>query len=133
MDALFMARQSDIEAEIKGRIEAFNATQATQLEQELFKQRKRLVDAERALQVKVTKKASEDVRIATNKIWELLPGTHPKGAVARLKRMLASLHLPAPQRDGHGRPWTRDPIGWSLQSKAEAGTSPTLRPAGRAR
>lgn len=68
MDALFMAPQSDLEAEIKGRIEAFNATQATQFEQELFKQRKRLVDAERALQVKVTKKASEDVRIATNKI-----------------------------------------------------------------
>ena len=68
MDALFMAPQSDLEAEIKGRIEAFNATQATQLEQELFKQRKRLVDGERALQVKVTKKANEDVRIATNKI-----------------------------------------------------------------
>ncbi|VTU28727.1 hypothetical protein [Variovorax sp. RA8] len=30
--------------------------------------RKRLVDGERSLQVKVTKKAAEDVRIATNKI-----------------------------------------------------------------
>ena len=37
-------------------------------------------------------------RIATSKLWDRLPGTHPKGAVARLKRMLASLHLPAPQR-----------------------------------
>ena len=33
MDALFMAPQSDLEAEIKGRIEAFNATQATQFVQ----------------------------------------------------------------------------------------------------
>ncbi|CAN7388385.1 SOS response-associated peptidase family protein [Variovorax sp. LjRoot84] len=68
MDALFMAPQSDIEAEIKARIEAFNAAQSTKIEQELFKQRKRLVDGERALQVKVTKKAAEDVRIATHKI-----------------------------------------------------------------
>jgi putative SOS response-associated peptidase YedK len=63
-----MTPQSEAEAQIRGCIEAFNSRQATQLEQELFKQRKRLVDAERALQVKVTKKASEDVRIATNKI-----------------------------------------------------------------
>jgi putative SOS response-associated peptidase YedK len=68
MDALFMTPQSDVEEEIKARILAFNAKQATQLEQELFKQRKRLVDAERSLQVKVTKKATEDVRIATSKI-----------------------------------------------------------------
>src|ERR1700741_1354231 len=58
MDALFMVPESDLEAEIKTRIEAFNAAQSTLLEQELFKQRKRLADGERALQVKVTKKAS---------------------------------------------------------------------------
>jgi putative SOS response-associated peptidase YedK len=68
MDAFFMTPQTDIEEEIRARIEAFDAKQATQLEQELFKQRKRLVDAERSLQVKVTKKATEDVRIATNRI-----------------------------------------------------------------
>src|SRR5439155_1534604 len=38
-------------------------------------------------------------RIAKSKLWEHLPaGSHPKSAVARVKRMLASLHLPAPQR-----------------------------------
>jgi asparagine synthase (glutamine-hydrolysing) len=37
-------------------------------------------------------------RIARSKLWEHLPGTHPKSAAARVKRMLASLHLPAPQR-----------------------------------
>jgi len=38
------------------------------LEQEIFKQRKRLADAERALAVKPTKKAAEDQRIATSKV-----------------------------------------------------------------
>jgi len=37
-------------------------------------------------------------RIAQSKLWERLPGTHPKSAAARIKRMLASLHLPPAQR-----------------------------------
>jgi asparagine synthase (glutamine-hydrolysing) len=36
--------------------------------------------------------------IATSKLWEKLPGTHPKSPGARIKRMLASLHLPAAAR-----------------------------------
>src|SRR5690606_1985165 len=38
------------------------------LTQEVFSQRKRVADAERALQVKETKQAREDVRIGTNKV-----------------------------------------------------------------
>lgn len=68
MDALFLDPQSEEEREIKGLIDAFNAEQASKLEQELFKQRKRLADAERSLQVKTTKKATDDVRIAADKI-----------------------------------------------------------------
>jgi hypothetical protein len=68
IDAEFLNPKNDEEREIKALIDAFNASQATKLEQELFKQRKRLVDAERSLQVKETKKATEDLRIATNKI-----------------------------------------------------------------
>ncbi|VTU39571.1 hypothetical protein H6CHR_05526 [Variovorax sp. PBL-H6] len=72
VDAAFMNPESDEEREIKRLIEAFDTEQAMALEQDLFKQRKRLVDAERKLQVKVTKKAAEDVRIATAKIeWGL--------------------------------------------------------------
>ena len=41
------------------------------LQQELFKQKKRQADAERALQTKVTKKAQEDLRISTDKISKL--------------------------------------------------------------
>lgn len=47
------------------------AQRETELQQELFKQKKRLADAERALQTKVTKKATEDQRIATSKISKL--------------------------------------------------------------
>ena len=53
------SRQTDDEREIKTLIDAFDAEQATKLEQELFKQRKRLADAERTLQTKTTKAALE--------------------------------------------------------------------------
>ena len=50
------------------------------LEQEMFKQAKRVADGERALQSKVTKKAQEDVRIGTNKV------SNAKRQIADLKR-----------------------------------------------
>lgn len=65
---------------IAASIEAWNAQQVTELEQLLFRQRKRLVDAERTLRTKTTKKALDDQRIATSKInWA-------KGKVADLRR-----------------------------------------------
>jgi len=72
MDAAFAQPQADEERQIKQLIDRFNAEQTTQLEQELFKQRKRLADAERTLLTKTTKAASESKRIATDKIeWAL--------------------------------------------------------------
>jgi len=72
MDAAFDDPRSDDERTIHALIREFNAQQATQLEQELFKQRKRLADAERTLLTKTTKAASESKRIATDKIeWAL--------------------------------------------------------------
>lgn len=68
VDAAFANPTTCQEREIKGLIDDFNAQQATALEQDLFKQRKRLADAERSLQTKTTKKATEDVRIASDKI-----------------------------------------------------------------
>lgn len=53
---------------IRQAIAEWSEDQATKLEQELFKQKKRLVEAERMLQTKTTKKALEDQRIATDKI-----------------------------------------------------------------
>ena len=52
-------------------IEQYRAKQARAWEQELFKQRKRLVDAQRKLQIKETKAARNDERIATEKMAAL--------------------------------------------------------------
>jgi putative SOS response-associated peptidase YedK len=80
MDAAFADPQRDEERQIKAMIDAFDAQQATSLEQELFKQRKRLADAERTLQTKTAKAATESKRIATDKIkWCL-------GKLADLRR-----------------------------------------------
>jgi putative SOS response-associated peptidase YedK len=53
-------------------IAKFGEAESIKLEQELFKQRRRLVDAERSLQTKATKAALESQRIARNKIdWAM--------------------------------------------------------------
>ncbi|MEO7326802.1 MAG: SOS response-associated peptidase family protein [Dokdonella sp.] len=72
IDAWFANPRNDDERQIKALIDTFNASQASKLEQELFKQRKRLADAERTLQTRTTKKAIEDQRIATNKVDQIL-------------------------------------------------------------
>ena len=80
MDVPFLTPKSEREREIKAAIEAYAAQQTTKLEQEIFKQRKRLADAERSLLTKSTKKAADDQRIATSKIeWA-------KGKLADLNR-----------------------------------------------
>lgn len=66
--------------QIRGHISAYEKTHAEKWEQELFKQRKRLADAERALATKVTKTAQEHVRIASAKVEQL------KGWLADLRR-----------------------------------------------
>jgi len=72
MDAAFAEPKSDGERQVKALIDEFNASQTAKLEQEVFKQKKRLADAQRTLQTKMTKKAQEDQRIATDKItWSL--------------------------------------------------------------
>jgi len=56
------------EPEIKALIDQFDLAQTADLERELFKQRKRLADAERTLLTKTTKSVSETRRIATDKV-----------------------------------------------------------------
>ena len=68
MEDAFSDPQTDAEREVKSLIDAFKAEQATKFEQELFKQRKRLADAERTLQTRTTKAATESQRIAAEKI-----------------------------------------------------------------
>ena len=78
-DAFFDPQTSD-EREIKALIDEFSCQQATKFEAEVFKQKKRLADAERALETKTTKAAVESQRIATDKVKQLL------GRLADLKR-----------------------------------------------
>ncbi|AUT65072.1 SOS response-associated peptidase family protein [Paraburkholderia terrae] len=68
IDDSFGSPQSDDEREIRDLIDRYNADQAKTLEEELFKQRARLVAAERTLQTRQTKAATESKRIAGDKI-----------------------------------------------------------------
>ncbi len=80
MDDAFLRAGTPETSEIARSIAAWNTQQSSELEQLLFRQRKRLVDAERILQTKTTKKALDDQRIASNKIdWA-------KGKLSDLRR-----------------------------------------------
>ncbi|PRY06001.1 SOS response-associated peptidase family protein [Paraburkholderia sp. BL25I1N1] len=90
MEDAFAEPQTDADRQIKAAIDRFNAAQSSKLEQGLFKQRKRLADAERTLQTKITKAATESQRIATDKIsWALgkledIQRTTPKAHDSRI-------------------------------------------------
>jgi hypothetical protein len=73
VDAWFTPDGNGDQAKIADMVETFNDKEAAKFEQELFKQKKRLADAERSLQKKETKKALNDQRVATDKI-EWAPG-----------------------------------------------------------
>jgi hypothetical protein len=66
MEAPFLVPQNDAENRIKESITAFSDEQTAKLEQDLFKQRTRLADAERTLLSKTTKAAAESKRIAAD-------------------------------------------------------------------
>lgn len=80
LDLYFASSQDEGEQKIRDLIGTFTAQQAAEWEAELFKQRRRLADAERTLQTKTTKAATESRRIATDKVEWLL------GKLADLRR-----------------------------------------------
>jgi putative SOS response-associated peptidase YedK len=67
-EANFDEPSTDQEHRIKAAIDEHRSRLATKLEKDLFSQKTRLVNAERSLKEKETKKAREDVRISTTKI-----------------------------------------------------------------
>lgn len=72
MEDAFLAAQTGIEVEIRALIESWRTGQAAQLEQMLFAQNKRLAEAERKLQTRVTQAATESRRIASDKMaWAM--------------------------------------------------------------
>jgi putative SOS response-associated peptidase YedK len=70
-EANFDEPVNEQERKIKAAIDEHRSRAATKFEKELFSQKTRLVNAARSLKVKETKKAREDVRIATSKIETL--------------------------------------------------------------
>jgi len=69
---VYILRMQDERARLSQTyIERYRAQQAHVWEQELFKQRKRLMDAQRKLQTKETKAARNEERIATGKVAAL--------------------------------------------------------------
>jgi putative SOS response-associated peptidase YedK len=70
-EANFDQPTTDQERRIKGAIDEHRSRVASKMEKDLFTQKTRLVNAQRSLQEKETKKAREDVRIATTKIEAL--------------------------------------------------------------
>lgn len=82
--AFLQPPRNDAEASAKEAIEAYRRLKVPEWEAEIFQQRKRFADAERALAMKVTKKAQTDLRVSQNKIsqrmrWlDDIRGTNPK-------------------------------------------------------
>src|ERR1700737_1897326 len=71
-EANFSEPANERERRIKEAIDVHRSRMATKIEKDLFSQKTRLVNAERSLKEKETKKAREDVRIATAKIATLM-------------------------------------------------------------
>lgn len=76
----FQHPTNDDEQRVKDLIDQFHAEEGMRVEQEVFKQRARLADAQRKLEKKVTKTALEAQRIASAKIEQF------RGWLADLKR-----------------------------------------------
>jgi putative SOS response-associated peptidase YedK len=93
-EANFEEPRNEDERRIKAAIDEHRSRTATKLEGDLFAQKTRLVNAERALLLKETRKAREDVRIATAKIESLsaklgdLRRTEPKARDDRIFPMV---------------------------------------------
>lgn len=67
----FRRPKTDDERKIHDWIEAWRGHEAQRLQEETFKQARRLADANRALESKETKTALNEQRIATNKVEQL--------------------------------------------------------------
>ena len=90
LDRNFDNPKSDDERSIKALVDEYRDVTVSQLETEIFAQRKRLADAERKLLAKETKAARESQRIATSKVtaalerMSLLKGVQPHELDARI-------------------------------------------------
>ncbi len=72
MDIAFLNPKTDEERQIFEMIKEFDSKRTTQLEQDLFKLKARLADADRKLQIKETASALKEKRVVTDKIAKTL-------------------------------------------------------------
>lgn len=99
----FMDLQDPRAAHARELIEAHRKQAASQWERDLFAAKKRLADAELKLQVKVTKTAQNEVRIASNKIEDLtrrLSDLHRTESKLRDERIFAKHYTAVIIREG---------------------------------
>jgi putative SOS response-associated peptidase YedK len=68
LESNFNGPQSEIEQRTQAHIYAYRSKLAALWEKDLFRQKKRLADAQRSLKDKETRKARDDERVATSKI-----------------------------------------------------------------
>lgn len=107
MDLAFLEAADAEAVDIRAHIDAWNSALVTRSEQELFKQARRLADAERKLALKETKAALNDRRIAGNKIVQLkrwiADGTRTQHDPARDDRIFPDWHAPVLVEEGGRR------------------------------
>ncbi len=109
LEANFDQPTADVERRIKDQIDAFRGREAKKWEADVFKQKKRLADAERSLKTKETKKAREDIRIATDKIerqLERLSNLHRTKASETDTQIFPMVYAPVILEEG-GKRWIR--------------------------
>ena len=103
MDAAFAKAGAPETPAISQLIASWNERQEAELQQELFRQKKRVADAQHALQVRVTRKAQEDVRIGGNKVAQLaarLKDLQRSRPVPEDSRIFPQMHAPVLVSDG---------------------------------
>jgi putative SOS response-associated peptidase YedK len=86
LDQAFARGDSPLERQLQARVAELDAAREAELQQDIFRQARRVADAERQLQTRVTKKAQEDLRIGGSKL-------------ALLRERLADLRRTAPRAD----------------------------------
>ena len=120
LEANFSDPQDTDAREIKSYIDQYRVAQATAWEQDLFKQKKRLADAQRSLKGKETKRAREDERIATNKIENFidrLADLRRRDVLPKDDRIFPMTYAPIAVND-NGELWIRPMrYGCRLQGK----------------
>jgi len=121
VDAWFANPRDGDEQKIAAFVEDFNDKEISKLEQELFKQKKRLADAERSLQAKETKKGLERSahRVQQNRLG---PGQTRRHQARRIQAARRA-HLPGLVRASHRkreRPPHREAHALPVPSAGEA-------------